>query len=112
LKGIEFHSLASVLVRAMAHELRMKKEDENNSNLMNVQSEFVTSKESSLAAQEHVKHNKIAILDFSKAEGVVHFLSDYHIIGRQVQAKKIQKIKLSKTKTKEARRKHWHVDRR
>jgi hypothetical protein len=88
LKGLEFHSLASVLVRAMAHELRMKKEDENNLNLMNVQSEFVTSKESSLAAQEHVKHNKTAILDFSKAEGVVHFSSDYHIIGRQVRAKK------------------------
>jgi hypothetical protein len=59
----------------------MKKEDENNSNLMNVQSEFVMSKESSLAAQEHVKHNKTTILDFSKAEGVVHFSSDYHIIG-------------------------------
>jgi hypothetical protein len=88
LKGIEFHSLASVLVRAIAHELRMKKEDENNLNLMNVQSEFVTSKESSLATQEHDKHNKTAILDFSKAEGVMHFSSDYHIIGRQVQAKK------------------------
>jgi hypothetical protein len=85
LKGIEFHSLASVLVRAMAHELRMKKEDPS---LMNVQSEFDTSKETSLATQEHVKHNKTAILDFSKAEGVVHFSSDYHIIGRQVQAKK------------------------
>jgi hypothetical protein len=46
------------------------------------------SKESSLAAQEHVKHNKTAILDFSKAEGVVHFSSDHHIIGRQVQARK------------------------
>jgi hypothetical protein len=45
-------------------------------------------KESSLAAQEHVKHNKTSILDFSKAEGVVHFSSDYHIIGQQVQAKK------------------------
>jgi hypothetical protein len=55
---------------------------------MYVQSEFDTSKETSLAAQEHVKHNKTAILDFSKAEGVVHFSSDYHIIGRQVQAKK------------------------
>jgi hypothetical protein len=55
---------------------------------MNVQSEFITSKESSLDAQEHVKHNKTVILDFSKAEGVVHFSSDYHIIGRQVQAKK------------------------
>jgi hypothetical protein len=88
LKGTEFHSLASVLVRAMGHELRMKKEDENNLYLMNVQSEFVTSKESSLAAQEHVKHNKTAILDFSKAEGDVHFSSDYHIIGRQIQAKK------------------------
>jgi negative regulator of genetic competence, sporulation and motility len=65
----------------MAHERRMKKEDENNSNLMNVQSEFDMSKEASLAAQEHVKHNKTAILDFSKAEGVVHFSSDYHIIG-------------------------------
>jgi hypothetical protein len=72
----------------MAHELRMKKEDENNSNLMNVQSEFVSSKESSIVAQEHVKHNKTIILDFSKAEGVVHFSSDYHIIGRRVQAKK------------------------
>jgi hypothetical protein len=80
LKGIDFHSLASVHVRATAHELRIKK-DENNSNLMNVQSGFVTSKESSLAAQEHVKHNKTTILDFSKAEGVVHFSSDYRIIG-------------------------------
>jgi hypothetical protein len=51
LKGIEFHSLASVLVRAMAHELRMKKEDKKNSNLMNVQSEFVMSKESSLCTR-------------------------------------------------------------
>jgi hypothetical protein len=50
LKGIEFHSLASVLVRAMTHELRMKKENENNSNYMNVQSEFDTSKETSLTA--------------------------------------------------------------
>jgi hypothetical protein len=81
LKGIEFHSLASVLVRAMVHELRINKEDENNSNLMNVQSEFVMSKESCLAAQEHVKHNKTTILDFAKAEGVMHFSSDYHIIG-------------------------------
>jgi hypothetical protein len=60
----------------------MKKEDENNSNLMmNVQSEFVTSKQLSLTTQEHVKHNKTTILDFSKAKGVVHFSSDYHIIG-------------------------------
>jgi hypothetical protein len=55
---------------------------------MNVQSEFVTSKESNLAAQEHVKHKKTTIHVFSEAEGVVHFSSDYHIIGRQVQAKK------------------------
>jgi hypothetical protein len=48
---------------------------------MNVQSEFDTAKETSLAAQEHVKHNKTTILHFSKAQGVVYFSSDYHIIG-------------------------------
>jgi hypothetical protein len=74
LKGIEFHSLASVLVRAMAHELRMKKEDENNLDLMNVQSEFVTSKESSLAAQEHVKHKKQQYVIFLKPKVSCTFL--------------------------------------
>jgi hypothetical protein len=83
----------------------MKKEDENNLNLMNVQSEFVTSKESSLATQEHDKHNKTAILDFSKAEGVVHFSSDYHIIGRQVQAKKNSENQIIEHQDKEGEKK-------
>jgi hypothetical protein len=112
LKCIEFYLLASVLVRTMAHELRMKKEDENNSNLMNVQSEFVASKESSFAAPEHVKHNITTILDFLKPKVSCTFLMIIISLDDKSRLRKIQKIKLLKTKTKEARRKHWHVDTR
>jgi hypothetical protein len=88
------------------------KKDENNSNLMNVQSEFVTSKESSLAAQEHVKHNKTAILDFLQPKVSCTFLVIIISLHDKFRLRKIQKIKLLKTNTKEARRKHWHVDTR
>jgi hypothetical protein len=34
----------------------------------------------STAARKHDKHNETAILDFSKAEGVVHFSSNCRFI--------------------------------
>jgi len=51
-------------------------------------SEFIVSQETSLAVQNHSKSNKTAILDFSKAEDVVHLSSDYHIIEQHVLAEK------------------------
>ena len=45
-------------------------------------------KKLSLAVQKHVRSNKIAILEFPKAEGVAHLSGDYHIINRQVLAEK------------------------
>ena len=90
--GSDFLLIAQVQVRALIVELRMTKE-KNDSDLSNnsaittaepnnLYSESVTLKESSIAAQEHIKQKKTATLDFSKAEGVVQFSSDYRIIGR------------------------------
>ena len=51
-------------------------------------SEFIVSQETSLAVQNHSKSNKTAILDFSKAEGVIRFSSDYFAIEQHVLAEK------------------------
>jgi hypothetical protein len=67
--------------------------------------ESIATKELSLAIEEHINQKETTMLDFSKAGVVVHFTSDCHATNRQVQAeRKVQKIKLLKTKTKEARR--------
>ena len=62
---------------------------DNNSVMLGTESnkdcsEFIISQETSLAVQNHDKSNKTAILDFSKAECVVHFNSDYHAIEQHV----------------------------
>ena len=51
-------------------------------------SEFIVSQETSLAVQNHSKSNKIAILDFSKAKGVIRFNSDYFAIKQHVLVEK------------------------
>ena len=52
-------------------------------------SEFIMSQETSLAVQKHVRSNKIAILEFPKAEGVAHLSGDYHIINRKFWLRKV-----------------------
>lgn len=99
IEGSDFLSIAQVQIIALIVELRMTKENKNDSDLSNssvimttepnnIHSESVTSKESSLAVEEHINQKNTAILDLSKAEGVVHFSSDYHVIKRQVLAEK------------------------
>ena len=51
-------------------------------------SKFIVSQETSLAVQNHGKSSKIAIIDFSKAEGVIHFNSDYFAIEQHVLTEK------------------------
>ena len=51
-------------------------------------SEFIVSQETNPAVQNYSKSNKIAILDFSKAEGVIRFNSDYFAIEQHVLAEK------------------------
>ena len=51
-------------------------------------SKFIVSQETSLAVQNHGKSSKTAILDFSKAEGVIHFNSDYCVIEQHILAEK------------------------
>ena len=57
----------------------------NNSVMLGTESnkncfEFTISQETSLAVRNHDKSNKIVILAFSKAECVVHFYNDYHVV--------------------------------
>ena len=51
-------------------------------------SEFALSQETSPTIQNHGKSNKTAILDFSKAKGVIRFNSDYFTIKQHVLAEK------------------------
>ena len=51
-------------------------------------SEFIVSQETSLAVQNHSKSNKTAILDFSEAEGVIRFNSDYFAIEQHILTEK------------------------
>jgi len=51
-------------------------------------SKFIVSQETSLAVQKQIRFSKIAILDFSEAEGVVQFNSDYCAIEQQVLTEK------------------------
>ena len=78
-------------------------------------SEFIVSQETNPAVQNYSKSNKIAILDFSKAEGVMRFNSDYFAIEQYVLAEKSlssENVKLSKNMAMEARKEHWHVNTR
>jgi len=78
-------------------------------------SEFIVSQETNPAVQNYSKSNKIAILDFSKAEGVIRFNSDYFAIEQHVLAEKSlcrENVKLSKNLAMEARKEHWHVNTR
>jgi hypothetical protein len=68
------------------------KEIENNSDMDNksvmLRTESNKSQETSLAVQNHGKSSKTAILDFSKAEDVIHFNSDYCVIEQHILAEK------------------------
>ena len=52
-------------------------------------SESTISQGTNLAVQKHVRSNKIAILEFPKAEGVAHLSGDYHIINRKFWLRKV-----------------------
>jgi hypothetical protein len=84
------------------YQVAISKNNKNNSDLSNssvimatkpnsVHSESVTTKESSLAVEEHINQKETAMLDFSEAGVVVHLTSDYHATKRQVQADKSSK---------------------
>lgn len=49
-------------------------------------SEFIVAQETGSTVQKYDRSNKTTVFDFPKAEGVVHFSSDYCIIKRQVLA--------------------------
>ena len=93
---------------------------DNNSVMLRTESnkgcsEFIVLQETSPAVQNHSKSNKTAILDFSKAEGVIRFKSDYFAIEQYVLAEKSlssENVKLSKNMAMEARKEHWHVNTR
>ena len=62
---------------------------DNNSVMLRAESnkdysEFIVLQETSPGVQNHNKSNKTTIFDFSKAEGVIHFNSDYFIIDQHV----------------------------
>ena len=62
---------------------------DNNSVMLRAESnkyysEFIVSQETSPGVQNHNKSNKTTIFDFSKAEGVIHFNSDYFVIDQHV----------------------------
>ena len=66
---------------------------DNNSVVLRTESdkdcpESTVSQETSPAVQNHSRFNKIAIVDFSKAEGVICFNSDYFAIKQHVLAEK------------------------
>lgn len=45
-------------------------------------SKYIPSQETNLAVKKHVKHKKIAILDFSGAKGVVYLPSEYRVTDK------------------------------
>jgi hypothetical protein len=105
------------------YQVAISKNNKNNSDLSNssvimatkpnsVHSESVTTKESSLAVEEHINQKETAMLDFSEAGVVVHLLVIIMPLSDKFRLTKVQNIKLLRTKTKEARRDYWHVDTR
>jgi hypothetical protein len=95
----ELDQILAQLQRDFLYQVAISKKNKSDSDLSNssvimttepngVHSKSIASKESSLVVEEHNNQKKIAMLHFPEVEGVVHFSSDYHIIGRQVQTKK------------------------
>jgi hypothetical protein len=81
------------------YQVAISKKNKSDSDLSNssvimttepngVHSEFIASKESSLAVEEHINQKETTTLDFPEAGVVVHLTSDYHATKRQVQAEK------------------------
>jgi hypothetical protein len=94
------------------YQVAISKKNKNDSDLSNnsvimttesndVHSEFIATKELSLAVEEHINQKETTMLDFSKAGGVVHFTRDCHATNRQFQVEKSSKNQTVENQDKE-----------